>query len=140
MAISKSEATWEGTLKEGQGTMIVGPGHYTGAFTRASRFENGEGTNPEELIGAAHAGCYSMFLSALLSNNGYTPERIHTTAAVHMGEGPTITKIELTCRAEVPGVDEETFNDLAAQAKIGCPVSKALASVEEIVLDAKLVR
>src|SRR5690606_41802154 len=110
MAISKSEATWEGTLKEGQGTMTVGPGHYTGPFTRACRFEGGEGTNPEELIGAAHAGCYSMLLSAPLSNNGYTPQRIHTTAAVHMGDCPPTTKIELTCRAEFCAREDGTVN------------------------------
>ena len=140
MATRKSEATWRGTLKEGSGTMKLGSGLYEGPFTYASRFEEGKGTNPEELIGAAHAGCFSMFLSALLTNNGFTPTHIHTTATVHLEAGPTISKIELNCEAEVPGLDEAKFAELAQQAKIGCPVSKALAAVNEIVLNAKLVR
>jgi osmotically inducible protein OsmC len=139
MAVRKSEAVWEGTLKEGSGRMIVGKGYFEGPFTYASRFEEGEGTNPEELVGAAHAGCFSMFLSALLSNNGYVPTRIHTTATVYLGEGPTINKIELNTEAQVPDVDQETFEDLAAEAKAKCPVSKALACVDEILLDARLV-
>jgi osmotically inducible protein OsmC len=139
MAVSKSEATWNGTLKEGSGSMKVGPGHYEGPFTFASRFEGGKGTNPEELIGAAHAGCYSMFLSALLSNAGYTPTRIHTTAKVHLEAGPTIAKIELNTEAEVPGLGNEEFQEKAAEAKAKCPVSKALASVESVVLNATLV-
>lgn len=139
MAVSMSTAVWEGTLKEGNGVMTVGRGRYEGPFTYASRFETGEGTNPEELIGAAHAGCYSMFLSALLSNNGYTPTRISTSATVHMGAGPAITKIELKTEAEVPGLDEAAFADFAEKAKTGCPVSKALAAVNEITLDATLV-
>lgn len=140
MAVSTSSATWQGTLKEGAGTMKVGAGHYEGPFTFASRFESsGKGTNPEELIGAAHAGCYSMFLSALITNNGLTPTRVHTTATVHLGAGPAISKIELNCEAQVPGLDAAKFDELAAQAKANCPVSKALAGVGEIVLNAKLV-
>lgn len=139
MAVRTSEATWLGTLKEGSGTMKVGPGHYEGPFTYASRFESGKGTNPEELVGAAHAGCYSMFLSALLTNNGFKPVRIHTTATVHLGAGPTINKIELNSEAEVPGIDAAKFAEFADQAKAGCPVSKALAAVSEIVLNARLV-
>jgi osmotically inducible protein OsmC len=139
MAIRKSEATWKGTLREGSGVMKMGSGSYEGPFTYASRFEEGPGTNPEELIGAAHAGCYSMFLSALLSKAGFTPANIHTTATVHLGAGPTITKIELVCKAHVPDVSAEQFAELAAQAKAGCPISKALAAVEEITLDAQLV-
>ena len=138
--ISKSTASWQGTLKGGSGTMKVGPGHYEGPFTFASRFEDdSKGTNPEQLIGAAHAGCYSMFLSALISNNGMTPDSINTTATVHLGDGPAITKIELDCEAAVPGLDDAKFQELATQAKAGCPVSKALAGVGEIVLNAKLV-
>ncbi|HXF61137.1 MAG TPA: OsmC family protein [Caldilineaceae bacterium] len=139
MAVRTSEAIWRGTLKEGNGTMRVGSGHYDGPFTYASRFESGEGTNPEELLGAAHAGCFSMFLAALLTNNGYKPTQIHTTATVHLGQGPTITKIELNTEAQVPDVDEAKFNELAQQAKANCPVSKALAAVNEITLNAKLV-
>lgn len=139
MAVRTSEATWNGTLKEGHGTMKLASGLYEGPFTYVSRFEDGSGTNPEELIGAAHAGCYSMFLSALLGNNGFPPNRVHTTATVHLGAGPTITKIELNCEADVPNIDAEQFADFAAKAKAGCPISKALAAVPEITLNATLV-
>ena len=138
MAVRKAEAVWEGTLKEGAGVMKLGSGAYDGPFTYASRFEDGTGTNPEELIGAAHAGCFSMFLSALLSNNGFKPTRIFTRATVHLGAGPTITNIDLWTEAEVPGLDNAAFQDYAAKAKAGCPVSKALAAVE-IKLDANLI-
>ena len=138
MAVRKSEATWNGSLKEGSGRMKLASGLYEGPFTFSSRFEEGSGTNPEELIGAAHAGCFSMFLASLLTNAGFTPDSIHTTASVHLGAGPTINKIVLDCQAEVPGIDNAKFQELAAQAKAGCPVSKALASVDEIVLNAKL--
>jgi lipoyl-dependent peroxiredoxin len=138
MAVRKSEATWRGTLKEGDGTMKLGSGFFEGPYTYVSRFEEGEGTNPDELIGAAHAGCFSMFLAGLLTNKGYTPDEIHTTATVHLGAGPTINKIELDCNAKVPGVSDSEFRELAAEAKAGCPVSKALASVDEIILNAKL--
>lgn len=138
--ISKSTATWNGTLKGGSGSMKVGPGHYEGPFTFASRFEDdSKGTNPEQLIGAAHAGCYSMFLSALISGEGMTPDSINTTATVHLGDGPAINKIELDCEASVPGLSAEQFAELAEKAKAGCPVSKALSGVGEIVLNAKLV-
>ncbi len=140
MAVRTSEATWQGTLKEGSGTMKLGSGLCEGPFTFASRFEEGKGTNPEELIGAAHAGCFSMYLSALLSEAGAPPRRVHTTASVHLEAGPTIRKIALNCEAEVPGLDEAKFQELAARAKQECPVSKALAAVEEIILTAKLVR
>ena len=138
MTVRSAQATWNGTLKEGNGTMKVGSGFFEGPFTFASRFEEGKGTNPEELIGAAHAGCYSMFLSARLTNAGCKPTSIHTTATVHLGGGPTITKIELNTEADVPGLDEATFAEKAAAAKQGCPVSKALASVE-IELTARLL-
>jgi len=137
MTVRQSEATWEGTLREGSGKMRLGSGLYEGPFTWASRFSDGEGTNPEELIGAAHAGCFSMFLSALLTKSGYTPTRIHTTAQVHLVDGPTISQIDLTTTAVVPLIDEETFLEHAVQAKENCPVSKALASIE-ITLDANL--
>lgn len=138
MTVTKAKAEWKGTLKEGKGTMKLPKGDYEGPFTFASRFETGDGTNPEELIGAAHAGCYSMFLSALLSND-YSPESVTTTATVHLGEGPAITKIELDCEARVPGLSEGDFQDFAQKAKEGCPVSKALAGVGEITLNARLV-
>ena len=130
MVIRDSSAVWEGNLVEGKGLMRLGSGAYEGAYTRASRFENGPGTNPEELIGAAHAGCFSMFLAAILSKAGHTPAQINTTAKVHLGDGPKITLIELSTIGVVPGIDEATFVDFAEQAKKGCPVSQALASVE----------
>jgi osmotically inducible protein OsmC len=140
MPVRSANAIWKGTLKEGSGTLKLGSGRYEGPYTFASRFEEAEdGTNPEELIGAAHAGCYSMFLSALLTNNGFTPTRIETTATVHLAAGPTINKIELNCEAEVPDIDAAKFDELAAEAKAKCPVSKALSSVDEIVLNATLV-
>ena len=139
MSIRNSTATWKGTLKEGAGVMTVGAGHYEGPFTHASRFASGDGTNPEELIGAAHAGCYSMFLSALLTGNGTPPVRVTTTATVHLGDGPTITQIDLVSEADVPGISAEKFAELAADAKAKCPISKALAAVETVTLDAKLV-
>jgi osmotically inducible protein OsmC len=138
MAIRSSSAEWKGTLKEGAGAMKLGSGAYEGPYTYASRFESGPGTNPEELIGAAHAGCFSMFLAALLTNAGFTPTRIATTARVHLGAGPTITLIELTTQAEVPGLSDADLQTHAEAAKKGCPVSKALAG-PEITLHAKLV-
>jgi osmotically inducible protein OsmC len=138
MAVRKSEAIWHGTLKEGGGTMKLASGLYEGPYTWSSRFEEGKGTNPEELIGAAHAGCFSMFLSSMLTQKGYKPVRIHTGATVHLGAGPLINKIELVCTAQVPGIEDVEFQDLAAQAKAGCPVSRALAAVPEITLSAQL--
>lgn len=139
MSVRSSSAEWKGTLKEGNGTMKVGSGAYDGPYTYASRFESGQGTNPEELIGAAHAGCFSMFLAALLTNAGFTPTRVATTARVHLGEGPTITLIELNTQAEVPGLTEADLQTHAEAAKKNCPVSKALAG-PEIRLQAQLVK
>ncbi len=139
MAVRSSSATWQGNLTEGKGTMVVGNGWCEGPFTRASRFENGEGTNPEELLGAAHAGCYSMFLSAILTRSGFPPTRIQTTAKVHITDGPTISLIELHTEGQVPNCDEKTFQQHAEQAKAGCPVSKALSAVE-MKLTAQLVK
>jgi len=130
MAIRESSAVWSGSLEEGKGKMRLGSGTYEGEFTKASRFEDGPGTNPEELIGAAHAGCFSMFLSAILSEAGHVPTSIATTAKVHLGAGPRIRLIELSTVGEVPGIDESTFIEFAEKAKAGCPVSMALASVE----------
>jgi osmotically inducible protein OsmC len=141
MAIRKAEAVWEGNLKEGKGRVKLGSGLFEGPYSHASRFEEGAGTNPEELIGAAHAGCYSMALSADLAGAGHTPKRVHTTAQVHFErvEGKaTITRIHLDTQAQVPGIDEKTFLEYAEGAKKGCPVSRALASVE-ITLNARLV-
>ena len=119
--------------------MKVGGGAYEGPYTHASRFESGAGTNPEELVGAAHAGCYSMFLSALLTGAGFTPTRIVTTATVHLTDGPTISLIELNTEAEVPGLSDADLQTHAEAAKKDCPVSKALAGGPEIKLVAHLV-
>jgi len=139
MPVRNAEATWNGTLREGSGTLKVGSGFFDVPFTYASRFESAKGTNPEELIGAAHAGCFSMFLSAQLTKAGFPPKQIHTTAQVHLGDGPTITLIELDTTAQVPNVDEAKFRELVDVSKKGCPVSKALASVE-IKVNVRLVK
>ena len=142
MPVRSSQAHWEGSLARGTGTMALGSGAWSGAYSAASRFESAEGTNPEELIGAAHAGCFSLALSGQLTRNGTPPESIDTTASVHIdkvGEAWEITKIELRTEVRAADVDDAKFQELAAAAKAGCPVSKALAAVSEIVLDARLV-
>jgi osmotically inducible protein OsmC len=142
MPIRKADAVWEGNLKKGKGSMKFGSGAFEGKYSFASRFEEGPGTNPEELIGAAHAGCFSMFLSAVLEMAGFAPERIHTNARVHIdkvGEGFKITTIELDTEGKVPGIDEKTFRERAEDAKKGCPVSMALTGVE-IRLKASLIK
>lgn len=141
MATRSASAEWKGNLIQGQGTMKLGSGAYEGPYSFASRFESGKGTNPEELIGAAHAGCFSMALSAGLGKAGFTPTSIRTSAKVHLekvGEGFGITKIELNTEAQIPGIDAKTFQEHAEGAKKGCPVSKALAGTQ-ITLQAKLV-
>jgi osmotically inducible protein OsmC len=141
MPVRTAQAVWEGDLVKGKGTVALGSGSYKGAYSFASRFESGNGTNPEELIGAAHAGCFSMALSGGLGKAGFAPRKIQTDAKVHIekvGEGFKITRIELRTEAEVPGVDAKTFLQHAEAAKKGCPVSQALAATE-IVLDAKLL-
>lgn len=139
MVTRHSEATWEGDLRDGEGTMTVGEDYHTGEFTYVSRFEEGDSTktNPEELIGAAHAGCFSMAFSNELDQAGYTPERVHTVATVHLEEG-TITRIDLETEAEVPDIDDDEFQEIADGAKENCPVSRLLAAAE-ITLDARLV-
>jgi osmotically inducible protein OsmC len=142
MAVRKAEAEWTGNLREGKGRVKLGSGAYEGEYSFVSRFEDGKGTNPEELIGAAHAGCFSMALSAGLTKAGLSPKRIKTTAQVHLekvGEAFEITRIELDTEAEVPGVDEKAFLEHAENAKKGCPVSKALAG-PKIELKARLLR
>ena len=141
MPVRSSSAIWNGNLLQGSGTMKLGSGAYEGKYSFPSRFESGQGTNPEELIAAAHAGCYSMALSATLGKAGFNPTRVATTAKVHLekvGEGFSITKIELVTEAQIPGIDNATFQTNAEAAKKGCPVSKALAATE-ITLSAKLV-
>lgn len=136
MTTRTSSAEWKGTLKDGSGTMKVGNGAYEGPYTWASRFESGQGTNPEELIGAAHAGCFSMALSSALTKEGFKPTSIRTTVTVHLNEG-TINLIELNTEAVVPGLSNEVFQEKAEAAKKTCPVSKVLAGAE-IKLTAKL--
>lgn len=141
MPARKGTAVWEGTLKEGKGSMKLGSGAYEGPFSFCSRFEDGTGTNPEELIGAALAGCFSMALSANLEKAGHPGKRVSTTANVKLEMvegGPKITTIELETEAEVPGIDDAAFQEQAEKTKVGCPVSKALAGTE-IKLHAKLV-
>lgn len=139
MAVSKAQAKWTGTLKEGSGSMKGASGHFDAPFTFVSRFEGAAtGTNPEELIGAAHAGCFSMFLAAQLTTAGHPPSSVETTATVHLGAGPAVTKIELETVAVVPGVSQELFAEKVDFSKKNCPISKALASVPEITFVATL--
>jgi lipoyl-dependent peroxiredoxin len=133
MPVRTSKAEWKGTLQEGNGHMVVGKGAYDGPYSFASRFEEGAGTNPEELIGAAHAGCFSMALSGALTRAGTPPTSIATTAKVHIERGEAgfdITRIELDTVGEVSGIDADAFQKAADGAKVGCPVSKALKAVE----------
>jgi osmotically inducible protein OsmC len=134
--VSKANAEWKGSLKEGNGEVAFGT--FKGAYTFASRFETGNGTNPEQLIAAAHAGCYSMQLSGLLTAAGTPPKSIRTNAAVTIEAGVGITGIVLDVEAEVPGVAEAAFKETATKAKEICPVSRALAGVPEITLNATL--
>jgi osmotically inducible protein OsmC len=140
MPTRTSSARWQGNLKDGAGTMALGSGAFEGPYSFVSRFEEGTGTNPEELIAAAHAGCYSMALSNILSQAGHTPNSVETSAAVHLERGDSgfgITRIDLTTRGDVPGIDEAEFVKHAEAAKANCPVSKALAAVD-ITLNASL--
>src|SRR6185437_14149450 len=139
--IRTSEAEWQGDLKGGRGTMKLGSGAFEGQYSFSSRMEEGAGTNPEELIAAAHAGCFSMALSFALSESGHPPSRIHTTAKVHFGPaagGFAISRIDLQTEGSVPGIDAAAFEKAAEGAKQNCPVSKALKAVE-ITLTTKLV-
>ena len=141
---SKASAVWTGSLKEGKGTMSTATRVLNNAnYSFATRFEGANsGTTPEEMIAAAHASCYSMALGAVLGGSGLTPEKIETTAAVTLakvGDGFAVTRIALTTTAKVPGASQEVFDKAAADAKVGCPISKLFANNTEIVLDAKLV-
>lgn len=140
MPVRSASAEWQGDLPKGKGTITSQTGAIDGQYSFSSRFEEGTGTNPEELIAAAHAGCYSMALSNMLAQAEKTPTRVRTTAKVHLTKiegGVGITLIELVCRAVVPGLDAAGFMDHAQKAKVGCPVSRALSAVE-IRLDAAL--
>jgi osmotically inducible protein OsmC len=141
MAIRSASARWEGSLPEGSGTMTLGSGAFEGSYSAKSRFEEGAGTNPEELVAAAHAGCFSMALTAALGRAGFAPESVATTAKVQLlkrDEGFRITRIDLETLATVPGIEDAAFQEIAEGAKAGCPVSVALGGVPEIVLDARL--
>ena len=140
MPARSANARWEGGLKDGKGNMRLGGGAFEGQYSFSSRFEEGAGTNPEELIAAAHAGCYSMALSAGLEKAGYSPNSVETEAKVHLSPadgGFTISRIDLVSSADVPGIDDGAFQQAAQAAKEGCPVSKALSAVE-ITLSATL--
>ena len=140
MSVRQAQARWEGDLRNGKGTMRLGSGAFEGQYSFKSRFEEGAGTNPEELIGAAHAGCFTMAFTNMLSESGHVPTRVDTTARVHLERvdgKPTISRIELETEGDVPGISDATFQDIAAKAKVGCPVSRALAAVP-ITLQARL--
>lgn len=142
MAVRKADAEWSGDLQKGQGTVRLGSGIFEGQYSFRSRMGDGSGgTNPEELIAAAHAACYSMALSAALAGAGHTPTRVHTTANVHfkpVDGGFAINPIELVTEAVIPGIDNATFQRFAEDAKKNCPVSKALAATD-ISLNATLL-
>lgn len=141
MATRDGTAEWQGDLRQGNGTVAVASGLFDGKYSFATRFEDEPGTNPEELIGAAHAACFSMALSNILAEAGHTAESVKSTAKVHLrmiDGNPTISQIDLVTEGRVPGIDQQQFADFANQAKEGCPVSRALAGVREITLDAKL--
>lgn len=136
-----ANARWEGSIGDGKGTMAFGSGAYVGSYSAPSRFEDAEGTNPEELVAAAHAGCFSMALAAALTRAGTPPAAIETTATLHIekvDDAWTITRIHLDTSAEVAGVDDSTFQETADGAKKNCPVSRALAGVGEVTLTATL--
>ncbi len=140
MPTRKAHAVWNGTLKQGHGEMAVESGSYQGVYSFGTRFGDEKGTNPEELIGAAHSGCFSMAFAGLLEESGFQPQRIETEAAVSVeksGDGFSITTIHLSTKARVPGIDDARFKELADQAKAGCPVSRALTGVS-ISLEAEL--
>ena len=140
MPTRTADAEWTGGLKDGKGTMAFATGAYEGPYSFSSRFEEGTGTNPEELIAAAHAGCFSMQFSALLEAAGHVPDRVATTAKVHLdkdGDGFTVTRIHLQSEAQVPGIEEDQFQQIADEAKRTCPVSR-LVTGADITVDAKL--
>ena len=141
MPVRNAEAQWEGTLQDGKGQMRFGSGAFEGQYSFTSRFEEGTGTNPEELIAAAHAGCFSMALAGGLGRAGHNPTRVSTTADVHLNKtdaGFRIQRIDLKTEAEVPGIEDAEFQQIAEATKSGCPVSVLLAAAE-ITVEAKLI-
>jgi osmotically inducible protein OsmC len=142
MPIRTASARWQGNLTEGSGTIKTGKGGYQGNYSFKSRFEEGEGTNPEELIAAAHSGCFSMAFSKGLADAGFTPTSVETTAKVHLDKtdaGMSVTRIDLETVGDVPGIDEGTFQKVAEDAKANCPISRLLSPGAEIILTASLV-
>ena len=143
MAVRNGSAEWYGDLQSGSGTVTVGNGVFEGAYSFESRFGEGEeGTNPEQLIAAAHAACFTMALSNILSGAGHAPESVRTSARVQLRNvdgAPTLTRVDLDTEGRVPGIDQQQFEDYAEQAKAGCPVSRALAGIPEMELSAKLL-
>jgi osmotically inducible protein OsmC len=141
MPIRTASARWQGNLTEGSGTIKTGKGGYQGNYSFKSRFEEGEGTNPEELIAAAHSGCFSMAFSKGLADAGFTPTSVETTAKVHLDKtdaGMSVTRIDLETVGDVPGIDEGTFQKVAEDAKANCPISRLLSPGAEITLTASL--
>ena len=141
MATRNGSATWRGDLQSGEGRIVVGNNVHEGPYSFKSRFEDGEGTNPEELLAAAHAGCFTMALSLILGNDGHTPEELHTDARAilrNVDGAPTITGMELKLRGRVPGIDQEAFEKYATQSKETCVVSRALAGIQDVTLEATL--
>jgi len=141
MPIRTASARWQGNLTEGSGTITTGKGGYQGNYSFKSRFEEGEGTNPEELIGAAHAGCFSMAFSKGLADAGFTPTSVDTTAKVHLDRGDAgfaVTRIDLETVGDVPGIDDSTFQKIAEDAKANCPISRLLSPGAQISLTATL--
>jgi lipoyl-dependent peroxiredoxin len=141
MTARNGSAEWRGNLESGSGTVTVGSGVFEGAYSYASRFAEGEGTNPEQLIAAAHAACFTMALSNILSTAGHVPESVRTNARVQLRNidgAPALTRIDLETEGHVPGVDQQQFQGYADQAKATCPVSRALAGIPEIVVTARL--
>ena len=144
MAVRNGSAEWRGDLQSGSGTVTVGNGVFEGSYSFESRFGEGEaaGTNPEQLIAAAEAACFSMALSNMLSGDGHVPESVRTVARVQLRNldgAPTLTRVDLETEGRVPGIDQQQFEEYADQAKAGCPVSRALAGIPEIELSAKLI-
>ena len=141
MAVRNGSAEWRGDLQDGAGTLSVGDGVFEGQYSFASRFEEGSGTNPEQLIAAAHAACFSMALANILSQAGHAAESVSTSARVQLRNvdgAPTLTRVDLETEGKVPGIDEQQFQQYAEEAKAGCPVSRALAGIPEMELTAKL--
>jgi lipoyl-dependent peroxiredoxin len=141
MSARNGSAEWRGDLQNGTGTVAVGDGIFEGAYTFKSRFEEGEGTNPEQLIAAAHAACFSMALSAGLSEAGHPPDSVRTEAKIQLRNvdgAPTLTAVALTTEGQVPGIDQAEFERFANEAKAACPVSRALAGIPEMNLTATL--